>query len=351
MKYALFRAALFYMTLKLLAIAGAAVLLLALLGFLLARRKRAKVGTALSIVFIVLGLGGIAPLAYWRIRNEVENTLYERKTRADDGELITAVKALDSQRVRELLEAGADVGYKNSYQHTALTEACCIHAYEEAEIAALSEIVRLLAEFGADIEYASGYYVLPPLCECIEYGTSRLVPVLLELGADVNRKSERGSPFALAVEKGDILCARALLEGGVDPFLHDDSRLLVGVCRDFRAYQGGSEHALGRVPEMLPFLLEAGFDPNARDLHRYDGKGRTPLHYVCGASPVNKWGARPQAVRLLLQYGAKADAHDDDGKTPLDYARERYESTSEYEESFAEYEEIRRLLADINIFK
>ena len=43
--------------------------------------------------------------------------------------------------------------------------------------------------------------------------------------------------------------------------------------------------------------------------------GQTPLH-------VAAWWGSPSLVKLLLQWGAKLSVTDNDGKTPLDLARE-----------------------------
>ena len=217
---------LYYLKLML-AIFGGILLFFALFSFRKAERKKSRI-IAASVA--VLGLACTTPFialhaAYMfdEVKSDLRKDSEERQMRLDDGELITAVKELDSQKVRELLEAGADANYMNSLHHTALTTACSIQAYKESEIAALTEIVQLLAESGADLEYSSGeetdsdgtlYEVLPPLSQCIMHGTKSLVPVLLRLGADVNEKSIYGTPLDLAMKENSVSTVSILLEYG-----------------------------------------------------------------------------------------------------------------------------------------
>lgn len=69
--------------------------------------------------------------------------------------------------------------------------------------------------------------------------------------------------------------------------------------------------ALGDSPETIALLLEAGADVNATQ-----AGGFTPLHQAAAAG-------KQQVIALLLQNGARRDARCDQGKLPVDYARER----------------------------
>ena len=63
-------------------------------------------------------------------------------------------------------------------------------------------------------------------------------------------------------------------------------------------------------PDVIPALLEAGADLNAREAAR----GRTPLH-LAAESNYN-----PAAVSFLLEAGADPKVQDNEGRTPLDLA-------------------------------
>ena len=61
--------------------------------------------------------------------------------------------------------------------------------------------------------------------------------------------------------------------------------------------------------EMVEFLCERGADVNR-------GLRSSSLHYA-------SCFGRPQIVKTLLKHGANPDLRDEDGRTPLDKARER----------------------------
>lgn len=63
------------------------------------------------------------------------------------------------------------------------------------------------------------------------------------------------------------------------------------------------------------FCLNLTFsDP--RLLHQISGQRSSSLHYAACFG-------RPQIAKVLLRHGANPDLRDEDGKTPLDKARER----------------------------
>ena len=61
----------------------------------------------------------------------------------------------DPDRVRALIEAGADVRYKREHGYDALIDA--VHSHEVDRNPRLLEVLRLLVEHGADLSGESDY--------------------------------------------------------------------------------------------------------------------------------------------------------------------------------------------------
>lgn len=61
--------------------------------------------------------------------------------------------------------------------------------------------------------------------------------------------------------------------------------------------------------DMVLYLCDKGADPNR-------GQRSSSLHYAACFG-------RPEVVRILLRHGANPDLHDEEGRTPLEKARER----------------------------
>jgi hypothetical protein len=97
-------------------------------------------------------------------------------------ELVSAVTAGDTARVKELLSKGADVNEQNPHGMPALVAA----SYNGN-----AELVRLLVEKGADIN-ATTRKGITPLMAAVEIGNKELVKFLLDNGADANMKEETG---------------------------------------------------------------------------------------------------------------------------------------------------------------
>ena len=89
-------------------------------------------------------------------------------------DLIDAAENNDIQRVRELLDSGADINFKDRYGFTAL-----IRATAEGH----TEMVRLLLDYGADINYQNRNGLIALIIASAS-GYTEIVRLLLEKGAD-----------------------------------------------------------------------------------------------------------------------------------------------------------------------
>jgi ankyrin repeat protein len=140
-----------------------------------------------------------------------------------------------------------------------------------------TEIARVLIEAGADIHHYSPLTGMP-LSRASYLGCNEMVSLLLDAGADVNRQPERDVPI------------------GHGTALH---------------------HAVDGVKlQTVDILLKRGADVNAKMADQY---GETALHRAADNDPTS-----PDAVaivQLLLARGAKINATDNDGRTPLSAAK------------------------------
>ena len=81
--------------------------------------------------------------------------------------------------------------------------------------------------------------------------------------------------------------------------------------------------AFSKTPVVVKALLDAGANPNARNVH-----AATPLH---AAAVLSK---NPSVVAVLVKAGAKVTARNDFGKTPLTHGGTRQQNTSSREGSY-----------------
>ena len=260
-----------------------------------------------------------------------------------------AIQDNDLQKASELLASGADPNAISRFE-TPL---------EQALTRKNREIIRLLIEFGADLRALDGRTPLqkaferdpelaawlfrqlpdPTVLDAAEAGTLDDLRKLVDAGGDVNMVSQdrrRFSPLQAAALRGDVEIARFLLERGADLNYRARGKARRGDCRDLGVFgrddraapepRGGSERDGPRRPHSpvrsryIILVRRAGdIDSSGcrRELSRADGS--TPLHHA--AARNSDTDAR--AIHTLVQHGAKLDAQDNQGFTPLHAALER----------------------------
>jgi ankyrin repeat protein len=189
-------------------------------------------------------------------------------------------------------------------------------------------VARFLLEKRADVN-ATYQYNRSALYNAAFAGHAEVVRVLLDKGAAINAKTEEGTTALHAgLEYPDVV--KVLLDGGAD----------VNV-REKIGRTPLHEAAVNGYFEAAKLLLEAGADPNAQD-----NLGRIPLHETAGESitdmflswlmgdaegeedeeadeeTIRRNAARVNVADLLLDAGAKVNAQNEDGLTPLSLAIE-----------------------------
>ena len=168
------------------------------------------------------------------------------------------------------------------------------------EAAEISDVMRCL-QAGADPN------VLPLAALS---GNAGAVKVLLEAGADLEARNERGTtPLHKAALRGNAETVTVLLEAGADL-----------EARNERGTTPLHMAALGETAEAVTVLIRAGAHLKARA----EG-GHTPLHMAA-------LGGNAETVTALLEAGADPKARDNDGNLPFDYAKdnERLTETDAY---------------------
>ena len=130
-----------------------------------------------------------------------------------DGELFNAIEGGDTDKIRSLLQQGANVngvytdGHVGSY--TALMSAVRKDSMS---------IVRLLLEKGADINMIHGRDVPPPpLSLAVRNKNVDMILFLLEKGAEINPKNnDAQDPLSEAARNGDMDIVHLLLAKGAE---------------------------------------------------------------------------------------------------------------------------------------
>jgi quinoprotein dehydrogenase-associated probable ABC transporter substrate-binding protein len=222
-------------------------------------------------------------------------------------ELANAVLAADPERIRFLVEKGADINRHDAQGYGALQAAARNRS---------DRIIPLLIELGADVNGRDedGFTAL---IHAAERNHVPSIKALAAARADLEASVDGGfGPLSLAIESGKFLAAKALIELGanvnavagadrVTPLMVAASQLAVGeAAKEIERRQGL------RSTDIATALIERGADVNAANAH-----GITALMIASARGNIPMLG-------LLLEAGADPNLKSKAGKTAIDIARE-----------------------------
>ena len=222
-------------------------------------------------------------------------------------ELANAVLASDPERIRFLIEKGADINKHDAQGYGALQAAARNRS---------DKIIPLLVELKADVNGRDkdGFTALIHAAERNHVATIR---ALVAAGADLEASVDGGfGPLSLAIESGKFLAAKALIEIGanvnavagtdrITPIMVAASQLAVGEsAKEIERRQGL------RSTDIATALVERGANVNAANAH-----GVTALMIASARGNIPMLG-------LLLEAGADPNLKSKAGKTAIDIAHE-----------------------------
>jgi ankyrin repeat protein len=213
--------------------------------------------------------------------------------------LMYAAQVGSVEAMRLLVEQGADVNAQNDYGSTALM-------WSVSE----PSKVRLLLDHGARVNIAAKSGRTPLISAAFTSPSSEVVRLLMAKGAKVDVMDSRHvTPLYAATFANDMATVRLLLDAGADLNTPDT---FVGLTPLMNA-------AGNRNLALVKLLLAKGAGVNAVSKTEGLPKIQTGTVEFGGWTPLLMASAfgPPEAVKVLLDAGARIDAQDYRGFTPL----------------------------------
>lgn len=220
-----------------------------------------------------------------------------------DIELINAVISRDPDRIKLVIDAGANVNARDTGGFSPLDTAARNRA---------PTVVALLIDAGADPNSADhdGFF---PLLHAINRNHVPTVEILAAKGADLNKRNKQDiTPLSWAIGDGKFFAAKALIDAGADVNAKSGYEYvtpLMVVATQLAAKTRSGNLAQGPQPlDLARALLDKGADVNA-----VSKDGVTALMIAAGHNNA-------PIIGLLVGAGADPNAKNAQGQTALDIA-------------------------------
>jgi ankyrin repeat protein/WD40 repeat protein len=225
----------------------------------------------------------------------------ESKTNSGASALWLATANKRTEVVKVLLKSGVEIDSQTNRGNTALLEAAEEHQFN---------LFQLLIDSGANIKHLNkeGNTALHLILSSNVAENSELIAMvnkLIDLGADINAKSQKGyTPLLLAVKSGYVNVTKALIAAGANPNAKDIRKrtpLLEAVSK-------------GHL-EILDILL-----PLIDDIDHMPISGWNALLNTVDGSNSLKEALRVDIAQRLLAHGANINSQLNSGKSVLNLA-------------------------------
>ncbi len=172
--------------------------------------------------------------------------------------------------------------------------------------------VRQLVEAGADVNSVDEHGMRPLLTF-----HPKIIAYLLEQGADPNRQTnESGAPVLVGLAfMNQVECVHLLLDAGADPNgVYEQTGETPLHAALTKAHDDRSE--------VVRLLLDAGADPNLATIPGIPTQGFWRDVRTRGETPLHRAAAfgSPETIELLLTAGADRSLRDANGDSPLSWA-------------------------------